>query len=154
CACKSSKQHDEDYGKYDSTSATSKTIDSHYGEAKPRESSAPAPRDESKMMTQQEQDFVTKAANGGKFEVEASQIALQKTISGPHRDFAQMMVEDHGRANRELEVLARNKGLEVPAEVDAEHARKLEDLREVDGKDFEQRYHEMQIKAHEDAIAL
>lgn len=150
CACRShSERQGDSYGKHEQHAPM---IDSHYGDAAPREASAP--HADTAMVERDERDFVLQAANGGRFEVESSQLALQKSISGPHRDFAQMMVEDHGRANRELEVLARGMGISLPADVEGALAQKLEDLQEADGKEFEQRYHEAQLQAHEDAIAL
>lgn len=153
CACRSSR-HDEKYGKYDDQSTTAKSIDSHYGDAATRDAAATKEEMRTNMLQSTERDFVMQAVNGGKFEVESSQLALQKSVSGPHREFAQMMIEDHGRANRELEVLARNKGVMLTPDVDGELAHKLEELRQADGKEFERLYHDAQMKAHDDAVAL
>lgn len=150
CACRSNSDRDADsYGKHEQRAPM---IDSQYGATTPREASAP--HADTEMLQRDEQDFLMQAANGGRFEVESSQLALQKSISGPHRDFAQMMVEDHGRANRELEVLARSKGVPLPADVDGALAQQLEEMQAADGRDFERRYQEAQLQAHEDAIAL
>ena len=54
------------------------------------------------------QDFVTKAANGGMFEVESSKLAVEdggKEVQG----FAQKMITDHGAANSKLQEIAGSK---------------------------------------------
>ncbi|WP_245497858.1 DUF4142 domain-containing protein, partial [Mesorhizobium sp. M7A.F.Ca.CA.001.08.2.1] len=45
------------------------------------------------------QDFVTKAAIGGMFEVQSSKVAQSKLQDPKLKDFAQTMISDHGAAN-------------------------------------------------------
>jgi putative membrane protein len=98
--------------------------------------------------------FAQKAIAGGRFEVESSRVALDKASSGKIRDFANMMIADHGQANQELENLAQKKGLSVPTTLSADMQAKLDELRRLDGSAFDTRYREMQIDAHDDAIRL
>jgi putative membrane protein len=99
-------------------------------------------------------EFITKAALGGLFEVQSSELAVSQATTQFVRDFAQMMVLDHGDANRELETLARGKGAVVPKELDEEHESRLATLRDQKGVDFDRQYRDMQTTAHKDAIAL
>ncbi len=48
------------------------------------------------------QDFVNMAAVGGMFEVQSSQLALNKTQDNRVRDFAQHMIQDHTQASEKL----------------------------------------------------
>ena len=98
--------------------------------------------------------FAQKALAGGRFEIESSRIALDKASSGKIRDFANMMIADHGQANQELENLARKKGLSIPTTVAADSQAKLDELRQLDGDAFDTRYREMQMDAHDEAIRL
>lgn len=84
------------------------------------------------------QEFVTKAANGGMFEVESSRLALEKAKRGEVRTFAQMMVDDHSKANAELESVASKAGLNVPKDMDSTHKQKLQQLQKVADSSFEQ----------------
>jgi len=99
-------------------------------------------------------EFITKAAIGGLFQVQSSEVAVSQATTPFVRDFAQMMVLDHGDAGRELEVLARGKGAVVPKDLDEEHQSRLATLRDQKGVDFDRQYRDMQITAHKDAIAL
>jgi putative membrane protein len=105
-------------------------------------------------LTDNDRKFAMEAAQGGMFEVKSSQLALDKGVSGSTREFAQMMVDDHGKANRDLESLVRKKGGTVPTALDAEHQEKLDALADLNGKEFERKYHEEQVKGHDDTIAL
>ena len=108
----------------------------------------------SSTLASDDKTFAEKALSGGRFEVESSRIALEKAYSGKIRDFANMMIADHGQANQELENLARQKGVSVPTTLDADAQAKVDELRQLDGDPFDKRYREMQIDAHDEAIRL
>ncbi len=42
----------------------------------------------------------------------------------------------------------------LPSALDSEHQKKLEDLKAKSGKDFGRAYDQMQLQAHEEAVAL
>ena len=105
-------------------------------------------------ITAAERSFAEQALRGGQFEVESSRLALGKASSETVRDFANMMILDHGQANQDLERLARKKGIYTSTMLDAEHQAKLEELRLLDGPAFDQRFQRMQIEAHDAAIVL
>lgn len=100
------------------------------------------------------QEFVTKAANGGMFEVESSRLALDKAKRGEVRTFAQRMVDDHSKANAELETIASKAGLNVPKAMDATHKQKLQQLETGAESNFDQRYIRAQAEAHDEAVTL
>jgi len=99
-------------------------------------------------------DFVSKAILGGLFEVQSSELAASKASTPLVREFAQMLVMDHGVANRELGEIVRGKGGSVPTELDADHQSRLTTLRDQKGVDFDRQYRDMQVSAHTDAIVL
>ena len=72
--------------------------------------------------------FATAAANGGMAEVALGNLALQKTSNQKIKDFANMMVTDHTKANNELMGIAKAKNLSLPTSVDAEHQQKMDDF--------------------------
>lgn len=59
-------------------------------------------------VVESDAEFTTKAAVGGMAEVEFANIALQKTTDTQIKDFAKMMVKDHGTANEELMSIAKH----------------------------------------------
>jgi len=105
-------------------------------------------------LSAEDRNFVTQAASSGRFEVESSQLALQKTQDAEHRQFAQKMIDDHTRANRELESLASRKGISLDASMASRHATMLDRLRGLNANEFDREFHQVQIEAHREAIQL
>ena len=98
--------------------------------------------------------FVKKAAQGGMTEVEVAKVASSKTQNPEIRSFAQKMVKDHSAANQELASLAKSKGLQVPATLDAEHKGVVQKLSAKSGADFDAAYSQQMKMDHEKTIAL
>lgn len=99
------------------------------------------------------QDFVNKAAAGGMFEVESSQVAVGRVQAAGVKDFAKSMISDHGAANAKLTTIATGQKLTVPKELDAKHKSDVEALR--NGKEpVDEAYVQMQRDAHTEAVEL
>ena len=98
--------------------------------------------------------FVKKAALDGMTEVEAGKVALTKSQDPAIRSFAERMVADHGKANKELTSIAERKGLNPPKQLDADHKQMLDTLKGKSGKDFDQAYAEHMNMDHSKAVAL
>lgn len=101
-----------------------------------------------------DQTFVNKAAVSNMFEVDTSELAVDKAESSDVKEFARHMIRDHGKAGKELETLAKNLGAEVPEELDAKHSAALEKLEQLDGAAFDQAYIQAQREAHREAVNL
>lgn len=98
--------------------------------------------------------FVMEAANGGLAEVELGKIASTKAANGEVKKFAEMMIQDHSKANEELKSLAAKKGIKLPAEPDAQHKATMEDLRSKVGAEFDRAYVDAMIEDHKKDVAL
>lgn len=98
--------------------------------------------------------FTTAAANGGMAEVALGKLAQSKTANDAIRSFATMMVTDHGKANDELMAIAKTKNITLPAAVDADHQKKIDDLSKKNGKDFDKAYVDAMIDGHKKTLDL
>jgi len=105
------------------------------------------------LTAESAQEFVNKAANGGKFEVDSSKVAQGKLTDKSVQDFAQKMIDDHGAANAKLESIAAEQKLQVPSELDAQHKAELDKLQQAKAP-VDQPYVALQRSAHTDAVAL
>ena len=101
-------------------------------------------------------EYVQMAAMGDMFEVEASRVALMRARSDAVKKFAQEMIDAHTKSSDELKARLVRAGLivETPATLDAEHQRKLDDLKAANGQAFDERYIVQQKEAHEEALML
>ena len=88
--------------------------------------------------------FLKEAAEAGFAEMDAGKLALQKSSSAEVKAFAQKMVDEHKKADSELQSLAATKGAKGKAKI----------LEKRDGTGFDHAYAENQVSAHKDAVAL
>src|SRR5438105_2218666 len=95
-----------------------------------------------------DQQFVMEAARGGMAEVELGQLASQKAQSDQVKQFAQRMVQDHGKANDELKSLAQQKNITVPTGLDAKHKATHDRLSKLSGAQFDRAYMQDMLQDH------
>lgn len=102
--------------------------------------------------------FVAKAAKSGRFEVESSELAAEKTENAEVSAFARQMINDHNKANERLQELAQSvDNAPDQTEPDAKAAKykeKMDKLNAASGSDFDRQYMEMQVAAHKKAVEL
>jgi putative membrane protein len=102
------------------------------------------------------EQFVTKATNANMFEIQSSQLALEKSKNKDIQHFAQMIIDDHKKAGSELKSVLSDADANVkaPQKLDQEHAKKLDQLKSAAGTDFDKSYVQMQTDGHEQAVEL
>ncbi|AEI49043.1 DUF4142 domain-containing protein [Runella slithyformis] len=97
-------------------------------------------------------EFMNEAASGGMMEVELGQLAANKAVSADVKKFAQMMVDDHTKANNELKSLAAQKGITLPAMLMEKHQKMVNDLTAKTGKEFDKEYMNRMVDDHKEDI--
>lgn len=98
--------------------------------------------------------FLVKAANGGLAEVKLAELAKQKGSAAAVKEFADMMVTDHGAANDKVKKLAAARNVTLPAEPDADHQKKADELSKKSGKDFDKDYVDAMVKGHKETVDM
>jgi putative membrane protein len=116
--------------------------------------SAPMAASKTADLSKSDKSFVAKAASGGMAEVQAAQLAEQKTQDSKVKEFAEKMVADHTPNNKQLASLAEQKGVEVPAALDSKDQKQLDKLSALDGAKFDKAYLKAQVKDHEAMLKL
>jgi putative membrane protein len=99
-------------------------------------------------------DFAVNAADGGLMEVQLGEYAAANASSAEVKKFAQMMVSDHSKANDELKALAQQKNISIPAALSDNRKKKLDNLKEKKGTEFDKAYIDMMVEDHEDDVDL
>ncbi|MEO6520798.1 MAG: DUF4142 domain-containing protein [Mucilaginibacter sp.] len=105
-------------------------------------------------VTNDDAKFATTAADGGMAEVALGKLALSKTSNASIKEFATMMVADHGKANDELMAIAKAKNITLPAAVDSTHQKKMDELTKMNGKDFDKAYVDAMVDGHKKTLDL
>ncbi|HEY1030884.1 MAG TPA: DUF4142 domain-containing protein [Flavipsychrobacter sp.] len=97
-------------------------------------------------------EFAVAAADGGMMEVELGKLAATNAASAQVKEFAQGMVTDHSQANEELKSLAASKNIALPATLSEDKQKKVNELAEKKGADFDKAYMDFMVDDHEEDI--
>lgn len=101
-------------------------------------------------------DFVRLAGLNDMFEVQSSELALERSKNSDVRAFAQQMIEAHRQTTEDLKTAIASAGAAMtpPATLDEEMTDELNDLRETTVAEFDREYLEAQVEAHQAALNL
>jgi putative membrane protein len=104
-------------------------------------------------MSSGDTKFMKEAAMGGMEEVDLGKLAAQKASSADVKSFAQKMVDDHSKANDQLQQLATQKGVTLPTGMSAAEKSDTAKLDKLSGADFDKAYVSMMVKDHKKDVA-
>ena len=97
--------------------------------------------------------YASMALSADNYEIQSSQLILGVAADPKVRDFAQMMIADHGNSSAELKAAAKAASIGTTNLLSNE-ADMLKALRAVPRASQERYYVDQQVKAHERALAL
>ena len=98
--------------------------------------------------------FVTRAAQGNMAEVNLGKLAAEKSQNDDVKKFGQMMVDDHSKAEQDLEGVASKNSWTVPKDVSAQQKAEQRRLEKLSGSAFDRAYVRMMIKDHTTDVAV
>jgi putative membrane protein len=139
-----------------STQPTERTPSSmDQGSAMPRDKDsthAHEDRADSKLTSE---SFAKKAAAAGLAEVEMGKLGVKKAVSPEVKKYAQHMVDDHTKGNKELMTAAKGKVTDLPTSPDMKHKAMMEkfDQQKADA-DFDEDFMEQMVRDHKQVIEL
>lgn len=97
-----------------------------------------------------DREFAAQAARDGAQEVELGRLAASQSNNTAVKEFGKRMVEDHTRAGEELQVAARQDGIDLPDEP----AKVNSTLANLSGAQFDDAFARTMVEDHEKAVAL
>jgi len=100
------------------------------------------------------QGFAQRVAMSDQFEIQSSQLALQRPVSPELRSFAHMMIADHGATSAKLEDIAAKDSIALPGGLTTDQQSMLDKLRSASDTTFSAMYIDDQVKGHEAALKL
>jgi putative membrane protein len=136
--------------------ATSRAVDSSSNPLPPSaqvQSPSDAGSASSRAASGLDLTFLNDAAPGGMLEVELGQLALKQASSPKVKQFAQRMIDDHAKANAELQALAAKKRLSLKTEKSATQKQAIAKLAKLKGRTFDREYANLMVTDHEEDIA-
>lgn len=99
--------------------------------------------------------FFGKCAMGlNSFEIEAGELAIQRTKNEQVKTFAQMMVDNHKKAQSELDTIVRQGNWNTPSQLNSSHSELLNYLRQLDDQQFDSEYMSAMAAGHAAAVSM
>jgi len=99
------------------------------------------------LVGKSDEQFITKAAQGGLMEVEVGKLAQEKASSNEVKEYGKKLEQDHSKANEQLKKLAESKNVPMPTDMGAEKAA-VDKLRALSGDEFDKAFLKMAVKDH------
>ncbi|WP_184715425.1 DUF4142 domain-containing protein [Caulobacter sp.] len=111
----------------------------------------PTPADETKAEV-----FATKVADSDMFEIAAAKLAATRSTNPAVKKFAAAMEKAHTATSTELKaaIAASGATITLPTMLSSDMQGKLDDLTKADNKDFDKKYADSQVDAHQAALNL
>lgn len=100
-----------------------------------------------------DQEYVTKAGQGGNAEVRAGNIAKSNAANDNVKGFGEMMVKDHTKAGKELEDAAKKNGLTFPTDT-GKHQAMIDKISAMKGSEFDKAYMTDMVAGHKEMAML
>jgi putative membrane protein len=99
--------------------------------------------------------YMAAAASSDQFEIQSSQVALQKSQNAETRRYAQMLIDHHTQTSATLMQAAQQAGMSPPPPVlMPRHAAMLRTIEAAPAARFDRVYFGAQVPAHAEALAL
>lgn len=100
-----------------------------------------------------DQEFVSKALQGGDTEVQLGQLAQEKSQSQDVKQFGQKMVQDHSQmSDKWFKPLAKQLGVSEPKGPSKKDKKEIAKLQGLSGNDFDTEYIKTMVKDHQDDL--
>ena len=97
--------------------------------------------------------FINNMAIAGMAEVQLGKLASERGMSADVKQFGQMMVTDHTKANDELKQIAAKLNIQLPTELDTKHKALADRLSKLQGAEFDREYAMAMVSGHEEVAA-
>ncbi len=98
------------------------------------------------------QSFLKKAAEGQQAEIAMGQLASERARAEQVKQFGAQMIEDHQKANMEIQQLASKEGVVLPTELTGKHKDKRAEFAQLSGNDFDRAYMRYMLRDHQQDV--
>jgi len=96
--------------------------------------------------------FMVEAAGINLEEIKLGELAQERGTIADVKDLGKMMVDEHTKAQNNLQTLADSKSISLPASLTEDGQDAWDKLSDKTGKDFDKEYCDMMVDGHEKAI--
>lgn len=94
----------------------------------------------SDKMAKSDRRFLEEAYIGSMAEVRLGKLAQDKASRPEVKEFAQRMIDDHGKETEKLSKIASEDGVTLPSQLDSKHQKTYDRLAKLSGAEFDRAY--------------
>ena len=94
------------------------------------------------------QAFLQRAAERQQAEIVFGELAAKRAKDQQVKQFGVRMIEDHRKANAEIQQLASKEGVVLPTELTGKHKDKKEQFARLSGREFDRAYIDYMLRDH------
>jgi putative membrane protein len=99
-------------------------------------------------LSKEDTHYMTETAQGLMSEVKLGEMAQQRGQDERVKAFGKQMVDDHGKDLQNLQQLAAQRQVTLPATLNEDQSKEAEKLAKLSGKDFDKEYLKYEAKDH------
>jgi putative membrane protein len=107
-----------------------------------------------KNLSRQDQRFVMEVRPMNLAEIKMSQIAVDYASKPEIKEFAERMIQDHSKTNRDLMQIVRDSNVSPPDEPTPDQQKIVDRLWSLEGDEFDQEFVRAQVQDHERVVQL
>jgi putative membrane protein len=104
-------------------------------------------------QSSEESKFLQEAIRGNSAEVQMGQLAKQQAQSKDVRDYGQMLIDDHSKANKKALETAQRMNITASAEPSAKQKQEHDALAKLSGSEFDTTFLSHMVQDHQEDIA-
>ena len=108
----------------------------------------------SSVQAADDSKFLQDAIRGNSAEVQMGELAKQQAESKDVRDYAQMLIDDHSKANKKAMETAQKMNVTASAEPSAKQKQERDALAKLTGAEFDTTFMSHMVQDHQEAIAM
>jgi putative membrane protein len=98
--------------------------------------------------------FAERAMMANKAEIKLGELAGENAQSAAVKDFARMMVRDHGNGLNSLKEAVKGFNVDEPAQLDAKHQELYDRLSKLNGAEFDREYMKAMVDGHREVVDM
>jgi putative membrane protein len=102
-----------------------------------------------KELKEDASKFLVKSYEASLFEIELAQSAVKHATNAAVKKLAADLIPSHKDMNGKMQAIAFNASFKLPGGIDSGHAKDLTDLEKLKGTDYDQKFMDMIVSAHE-----
>ena len=107
---------------------------------------------QSNQLTQNERQFIDKAAQINMTEAHMGQMAQNKGETQAIKNFGQTLVNDHTQAYNRLSAIAQQDGYTIPKAINQQNQSEIEKFQNVSGQQFDNQFSQKEVQDHQQAL--